>query len=97
VTDQPEITELLRLAREGSAGPPIEERLKTPQRPYAGAPACILGTQAPGDAYLPCNLPGRAFRYEQPDQHHPADARLHYCLLHESYAATIGMVPAEDG
>jgi hypothetical protein len=66
------------------------------QRPYAGPPACIMGTEAPGDGYLPCNLRGRAFRYERPDRHHPADTRVHYCLLHEAHAATIGMVPAEE-
>jgi hypothetical protein len=57
----------------------------------------MLATEAPGDGYLACNLPGRAFRYEQPDRFHPADQRAYYCLLHEAHAATIGMVPAKDG
>jgi hypothetical protein len=87
--------ELLRL---GWRGPGWRERqLRKPaQRPYAGAPACIIGAGAPGDGYLPCNVPGRAFRYEQPDRDHPADDRVYYCPGHEAYAATIGMVPAEE-
>jgi hypothetical protein len=98
VTDGPEITELTSLGRHAPEGPePRAERRPPPQRDYAGAPACVLGTEAPGDGYLPCNLPGRPFRYERPDQTHRADQRVHYCPGHEAHAATIGMVPAEDG
>jgi hypothetical protein len=89
MTDQPEIAELW-LARR-----PEYSLMEEPQRPYAGPPACVFGTEALGEGYLPCNLRGRAFRYERPDQYHPADHRAYYCLLHEAHAATIGMVPAE--